>query len=339
MCKTRWVERHDAFEVFCDLYLPILCCLEGIAGSASTEWNRETRSDAQSFFLSMSQFSFIITLVATQNVLSYTKGLSVKLQGPYVDIARAHREINTLTSSLNRIRQDVNGFHTRIYKQTMTIAQSVGVEECTPRLASRQQHRQNIPAQSPTDYYRLNLTIPLLDHLVNEIELRFDENSSQNVTEFLALLPATISKSHSVIDRGTFPSVLQLYEDDLPASLSLDAELDLWQQHWIAHPNLASQLNTPEKALHHADKDFYPNINVLLRIMATLPVTSCECERSISLLRLVKSSLRSSMGQNRLNGLALLHSHQGSFVTITPEEVVEEFAISNPRRMTLINPE
>ena len=72
--------------------------------------------------------------------------------------------------------------------------------------------------------------------------------------------------------------------------------------------------------------------------MATLPVTSCECEHSISLLRLVKSSLRSSMGQNRLNGLALLHSHQGSFVTLTPEEVVEDFAINNPRRIKLLNP-
>ena len=71
--------------------------------------------------------------------------------------------------------------------------------------------------------------------------------------------------------------------------------------------------------------------------MATLPVTSCECEWSISLLRLVKSSLHSSMGQDR-NGLALLHSHQGSFVTLTPEEVVEEFAISQPRHMTLLNP-
>jgi len=74
--------------------------------------------------------------------LSYTKGLSVKLQGPYVNIARAHHEINALTSSLNRIRQDVNGFHTRIYKQTMTIAQSVGDEESTPCLASRQQYQQ-----------------------------------------------------------------------------------------------------------------------------------------------------------------------------------------------------
>jgi len=92
--------------------------------------------------------------------LSYTKGLSVKLQGPYVDIARAHHEVCTLKSSLKRLRQDVNNFHSRIHKQTMTIARSVGVEECTPRLASRQQHRENIPSQNPTDYYRLNLTIP-----------------------------------------------------------------------------------------------------------------------------------------------------------------------------------
>jgi len=41
----------------------------------------------------MSQFSFIVTLVSTHYVLAYTKGLSVKLQGPYVDIARAHLQI------------------------------------------------------------------------------------------------------------------------------------------------------------------------------------------------------------------------------------------------------
>ena len=96
----------------------------------------------------MSQFSFFITLAATKNVLSYTKGLSVKLQGPYVDIARAHREISTLQSSLKWLRQDVNGFHSRIHKQAMTIARSVGIEEFTPCLASRQQHGQNIPAQN-----------------------------------------------------------------------------------------------------------------------------------------------------------------------------------------------
>jgi len=71
----------------------------------------------------------------------------------------------------------------------------------------------------------------------------------------------------------------------------------MWQQHWTADQELASQLNTPEKVLPHADSDFYPNTYVLLRIMASLPVTSYECKVSISLLRLLKTSVRSNIGQ------------------------------------------
>ena len=77
LCRTRWVERHEAFEVFSDLFLPTLCCLEAITYSAPSDWNRETRSDAQSFLLAMSQFSLIVALVLTQKVLAYTKGISV----------------------------------------------------------------------------------------------------------------------------------------------------------------------------------------------------------------------------------------------------------------------
>ena len=61
MCKTRWVD--NAFEIFT---IPILCCLECITDSSTAERNRETSLDAQSFLLLMSQFSIIITLIATQ---------------------------------------------------------------------------------------------------------------------------------------------------------------------------------------------------------------------------------------------------------------------------------
>ena len=53
----------------------------------------------------------------------------------------------------------------------------------------------------------------------------------------------------------------------------------------------AKQLDTPTKALSFVDKDYFPTICVLLVISATLPVTSCECERSISMLILLKTSL------------------------------------------------
>ena len=52
---------------------------------------------------------------------------------------------------------------------------------------------------------------------------------------------------------------------------------------------MTEKLNTPKKALQNADKELYPNVYVLLVLAATIPVTSCECERSISMLQLVKT--------------------------------------------------
>ena len=65
----------------------------------------------------------------------------------------------------------------------------------------------------------------------------------------------------------------------------------------------------PTKTLIFVDKDYFPNIYVLdpchigpLSAAATLPV-------SISMLKLLKTSLRSTMGNERLNGLALIDAY------------------------------
>ena len=33
LCRTRWVERHKAFEVFIDMFIQIVCCFEDIVKS------------------------------------------------------------------------------------------------------------------------------------------------------------------------------------------------------------------------------------------------------------------------------------------------------------------
>ena len=45
---------------------------------------------------------------------------------------------------------------------------------------------------------------------------------------------------------------------------------------------------------------------VLLILLCVFPVTTCACERCVSALRRVKTFLRTSCGQERLNGLTLL---------------------------------
>ena len=72
-----------------------------------------------------------------------------------------------------------------------------------------------------------------------------------------------------------------------------------------------------------------PNIQILLQILATLPVTTCTSERSFSVLKHVKNYLRSTMGEPRPNGLAALYNHKDIFLNV--DDVIEEFGRKNRR--------
>lgn len=46
--------------------------------------------------IALSQFSFVVTVASTQRILAHTRWLSVKLQGHYDDVARAHKGIEPI---------------------------------------------------------------------------------------------------------------------------------------------------------------------------------------------------------------------------------------------------
>ena len=67
----------------------------------------------------------------------------------------------------------------------------------------------------------------------------------------------------------------------------------------------------------------FENIKVVLKILATLPITSCECERSFSSMRRLKNYTRTSMSQNRFNSLALMYLHPEILPDI--EDIINRF--------------
>ena len=78
LCRTRWVERHDAFEIFIEL-------LPATVGALTSIQQHETRTDALAdttgLLHSITSFQFIICLVVVQQCLGYLKQLSIFLQG------------------------------------------------------------------------------------------------------------------------------------------------------------------------------------------------------------------------------------------------------------------
>ena len=52
------------------------------------------------------------------------------------------------------------------------MALKVGIAPTMPRLAGRQMHRNNVTATCPEEYYRRAVTVPFLDHILQEINTR-----------------------------------------------------------------------------------------------------------------------------------------------------------------------
>ena len=116
----------------------------------------------------------------------------------------------------------------------------------------------------------------MLDHLITELENRFEEEAAGIVGEFAQILPYEFcsAKCH-------FKEVLK---DDLPSAKACITYL--WRTKRKSGTVKAKQLDMPTKALSFVDKDYFTNIYVILAISATLPVTSFECEKSISVLKM-----------------------------------------------------
>uniref|UniRef100_A0A8I6XIQ0 HAT C-terminal dimerisation domain-containing protein n=1 Tax=Hordeum vulgare subsp. vulgare TaxID=112509 RepID=A0A8I6XIQ0_HORVV len=83
---------------------------------------------------------------------------------------------------------------------------------------------------------------------------------------------------------------------------------------------------------HVREVNCYPSISIAYRILFTVPVTVASAERSFSKLKLLKNYLRSTMTQERLNGLATLCIEKKLLDDIDIDPIISDFESRNVRR-------
>ncbi|CAH1106316.1 unnamed protein product [Psylliodes chrysocephalus] len=84
-------------------------------------------------------------------------------------------------------------------------------------------------------------------------------------------------------------------------------------------------------------RDVYPNVDIALRIFLSIPATNCSGERSFSTLKRVKTYLRASIGQDRLNALALLSIEAQLVQEINYDDIIDVFARNKARKKKFSN--
>ena len=76
----------------------------------------------------------------------------------------------------------------------------------------------------------------------------------------------------------------------------------------------------------------YPNVSIAYRILLIIPLTVASVERNFSKLKMLKSYLRSTMSQERLNGLASLCIEKDMLEQIDYENIFDKFVSQITRR-------
>ena len=84
------------------------------------------------------------------------------------------------------------------------------------------------------------------------------------------------------------------------------------------------------------DPTMFPTLKQIIQIALTIPVNSCSCEQSFSVLRRLHTWLRSTMGQGRLHQLSLLSIEREQLCKVSLSQIIDRFATMKAWRYSLI---
>ena len=307
-------------------------------------WDGETLTKANGFLFQLQSSSFLICFKTLLQVLYYLRELTLKLQMQAIDVVYAYRQVCSVISTLKGMRQEFTREFGKIFVETAKLGEDLHGEQfqlCKPRITSRQVHRSNPVTDSVEDYFRITLYDEFLSHVVAELQDRFLDNPGHDIA--LGLLHLLPSECVSLEMESDMPTELAIaadfYKDDLPHSLMLPMEYGMWIKKWKQCEKSSEIPNKLIDALKACNSLLFPNLLILLQLALTLPITSCESERSFSQLKLIKTSHRSTMSDHRLSGLALMKINRdrcenlGSADKI--KELVKSFTELHPRRIKL----
>ena len=136
---------------------------------------------------------------------------------------------------------------------TSTAARKADIEPSMPHVAGRQQHQSNVEAETTKDYYKITLKIPVMNHLISEMDTYFDPNNDAVISSFLHVLPALLVSR----DENPVQSALRYYADQLPSRQVFGVAPFRWRRKWLSEdhdlPSSAIQ------ALEEFDNEFFPN--------------------------------------------------------------------------------
>ena len=330
-CPTRWTVKGDSVESILVNYDSLMqlwnTCLE--TGS-------KLQSDVKCRILGvqsqMSNFSLLFGLKLCERILKITDNLSKTLQKRSLSAAEGQHVTKLTVKTLTKMR--TSEAFDLFYKLIMNLQVQTGINPpVLPRKRRTPAHLEvgdgeAYHSQTIQEHY-LRYYYEALDYATTAITSRFDQPGYIMYCNLEGLLTKAANQQDF---SDELQKITDFYKDDLNPS-SLSVQLTNLGSHFDHGSTITLQDCLQYlRQLSDDARCFYSEVCQVAKLLLIMPATNACSERSFSVMRRLKTYLRSTMGQARLNHLMILHIYKEKLDDLDLISVANQFVSGSKHR-------
>lgn len=297
LSTTRWACRAEAVTAIRNNFLVIIQTVKEINYSTKQP---EIKAQGKGIISQCLNFNFIICLELMHPILQLIVKVSRVLQDPESSILTALEEIKCLSLAIENMRSD-GLFYDDIYDQSQHICEEHGVNIPSVRPRKLPAHRDEnwknqFVFETKKEEIRVTTMYPLIDSLVQGTDERFNQDSTSIITGVGKILRFELNKddinlltNYFDLSKDEFVSEIHLLKARNKEDILTNKDCAFWLK-WLRENGI--------------ETIFFQHRKVLKGFFVT-PVTSASCERAFSKLTQIKTKLRTTMTQGRLENFML----------------------------------
>ncbi|XP_056843260.1 uncharacterized protein LOC108838344 [Raphanus sativus] len=340
LSQTRWESRINSVK---PIRFQTLKIREALFFLADNNDNIGQRSEAESLAVSethgLGGFEFLFGMVIWYDLLYAVNTVSKTLQSEDMDIEVAIFQLGGLVDYLKSYRE--TGFE-KAKVEAMKIAIDMDIEPAfssKPKRLIKKKKQFGEDAErvdesnmlSVEETFRIDYFINIMDQAIVSLGVRFEQ--FQHYEEIFGFLFG-LKKLKSAKDDELMTSCVKL-----EASLEHNGHSDvdgkqLFMELRYLREILPKEITKAVEMLEFLKRmdGCYPSTEIAYRILLTIPISVASAERSFSKLKLIKNYLRSTMSQERLNGLSMIAIEHELAEALDHSKLINDFAGKKARR-------
>lgn len=332
LCPTRWTVRHSAISSILKNYKTLQTALDKIK-----EGHDEYAAKASGLLNRMEEFDTFLGLKLSYQIFAPSEQFSTNIQAVDITIQEAMKGAHLLASHLTSMRNE--HMFNRFYDQTIQESRSLTEEPKLPRnrkLPRRIDHGSSAPHHHSCakDRYR-QIYYEAIDTVTEEVRRRFDQSDIRLIREIENLLLNAANGTSIDTLPQEIANILVGDVDVERLKVQLCMLPDVIKTALEGSIKRVTNVRTIADAMLKSEiyQNMLSEVNKMLTLYFTFPVTTATAKRSFSSLCRIKTYLRSTMGACRLNSLLLMHIHKERTEKLDLAAIAKDFISSNSRRL------